>query len=132
MTKEETRAYNKAYYLANKEKIKAQVKNYKVRTGYKYQLSERQKEEANERARRWYQANKQLMIDRAKEWKKNNKGPQSQFGDNSSQVDQTVLSYLRNELCIVLSFMKPDLKIIFAKILTYLVVIQVQQILMLI
>jgi len=73
MTKEETRAYNKAYYLANKEKIKAQVKNYKVRTGYKYQLSERQKEEANERARRWYQANKQLMIDRAKEWKKNNK-----------------------------------------------------------
>ena len=27
-----------------------------------------------------------------------NKGPQSQFGDNSAQVDQTVLSYLRNEL----------------------------------
>lgn len=27
-----------------------------------------------------------------------NKGPQSQFGDNSAGVDQTVLSYLRNEL----------------------------------
>jgi len=27
-----------------------------------------------------------------------NKGPQNQFGDNSNNVDQTVLSYLRNEL----------------------------------
>lgn len=66
------KSYNKAYYQENKEKIKAQVEQYKKITGYKHKLSEEQKAKSRARAKAWYQANKQVMIDRAKEWKKSN------------------------------------------------------------
>lgn len=66
------KSYNKAYYLKHSEKIKKHVNEYKRITGYKYVLSEAQKEASRERARKWYANNKQLMIDRAKMWKKEN------------------------------------------------------------
>lgn len=72
-TKEQQRAYNRAYYLKNKDKIKASVKQYREATGYVYKLNEEQKQRSNARAKEWYQANKQVMIDRAKAWKRENK-----------------------------------------------------------
>lgn len=71
-TKAYMQAYNKEYYLKNKERIKEQTKNYKKLTGYKYTLSEEQKEQSRDRAREWYENNKELMILRSKEWKKAN------------------------------------------------------------
>lgn len=66
------KAYNKSYYLDNKERIKKNVKTYREMTGYVYKLNDEQKQKSNARARAWYRANKQLVKDRAKKWKRQN------------------------------------------------------------
>lgn len=71
-TKERQDEYNRRYYIANRDKIKEQVKVYKKKTGYRYVLSTEQKRQSNMRAKLWYELNKQLMIDRATAWKKAN------------------------------------------------------------
>lgn len=67
------KTYNKEYYQNNKEAIKAHVKEYTKRTGYRYKINDEQRERSNARARAWYEGNKQIVKDRAKLWKKANK-----------------------------------------------------------
>ena len=73
MTREEKKvymkAYNKAYRLANKEKLAAQKKKYHEDNKELFSLKKKQKYEANKepaikRAKKWYKANKDLVKER--------------------------------------------------------------------
>ena len=75
VSKEQQKAYNREYYLKHRDAIRKATKQYAdsnrvvVRARSRKRALET-KEQNNERARAWYVANKQLMIDRAKDWKK--------------------------------------------------------------
>jgi 5-methylcytosine-specific restriction endonuclease McrA len=70
--------YNQQYYQDHKEDIKAHIREVRLRDveanrAYGRKMAKRHKVTSNLRARLWYQEHKQLMIDRAKVWKANNK-----------------------------------------------------------
>jgi len=74
MDKEQTKQYNHEYYLKNKEKIKANVKNWaennpeKIK-GYVKKINNSQK--ARERKDKWIEKNQQKNKQVKNEWQKN-------------------------------------------------------------
>jgi 5-methylcytosine-specific restriction endonuclease McrA len=77
VSKEYYTAYNREYYLKNRERIIARSKAYSEANREQVRAKGRQralrdKEKNNERAKQWYLANKELMKARAVAWKKAN------------------------------------------------------------
>ena len=69
-TKEEARAYQRAYYQANKERIKAQVKEFNVKNpDYMKEYYKANKEKIKENRKVYQVANREKITAKYKEWR---------------------------------------------------------------
>ena len=97
MTKEETRAYNKAYYKANSEKLKAKSKAYQKANSEKFKSYQNS----------YYKANPEKEKARFKAYHKAN--PEKEKAYSKKSRETITQSYIASRLHIPVSLLTPEL-----------------------